>query len=51
MNLTDEELTRLKTPPAPPAREERMESALRYYATADFLTTEQQQVAENALRR
>lgn len=32
-------------------REEKLEAALRYYATADFLTTEQQAVAEAALKR
>lgn len=52
MNFTDEELARLSSERArPPTREERLEAALRYYATADFLTIEQQQVAEKALKR
>ena len=52
MNFTEEELARLHSYRAHlQTREEKLETALRFYATADFLTTEQQQVAQDALKR
>lgn len=51
MGLTNEELARMNAPKPPPTRIEKLEAALRYYASADFLTTEQQAVAEKALKR
>lgn len=56
MTLTEEELRAMRAPrPKPTPLEaaqreiERLRTALRYYRNADFLTTEQQQVAEAAL--
>lgn len=50
MTLTAEEKKRLNKPKPQPTREEKMEAALRYYAAADFLTTEQQKAATDALK-